>query len=183
MVWGLSSQQSADELSSPEPPSFTLWHRAVFQGNAAVRFPPEGMGTHTSSWGQDRVWRHRAAPLLPQLPSQILSFQPRCGAAHPNAWQKNSLWGKGRWGDSHYRETEALSTHTLLFSPRHVCATIPTCSDPWGSGGRRRLQHAERVMKPSQTFCSAVTTTALCYLCCFQHKFKPCPHTCYQVEN
>lgn len=114
-VWSLSSQQSADELSSPEPPSFTLWHWAVFQGNAAVRFPPQGMGTHTSSWGQDRVWGHGAAPPLPQLPSQILSFQPRCGAAHPNARRRNSLWGKGRWGDGHHRETEALSTHTLAF--------------------------------------------------------------------
>lgn len=63
----------------------------------------------------------------------------------------------------------------LLFSPRRVCVTIPTCSEPRGSRGRRHLQHAEHVMKPSQTFCSAVTTTAPCYPCCFQHKSKPYP--------
>lgn len=71
----------------------------------------------------------------------------------------------------------------LLFSPRHVCVTIPTCSEPRGSGGRRCLQHAEHVMKPSQTFSSAVTTTAPCCLQCFQHKSKPYPHTCYHEEN
>lgn len=117
-----------------------------------------------------------------------LSCPAKSSPSSPDAEQLTPMHGRrthcGAWADGGTVTIEKLrhcQPTPLLFSPRHVCVTIPTCSEPRGSGGRRRLQHAERVTKPFQTFCSAVT--APCYLCCFQHKFKPCPHTCYQVEN
>lgn len=109
--------------------------------------------------------------LCPSCPAKFSPSSPDAEQLTPTHGGETHCGARAGGGTVTIEKLRHCQPTPLLFSLRRVCVTIPTCSEPRGSGGRRCLQHIEHVMKPSQTFCSAVTTT--CYLCCFQHKSKP----------
>lgn len=107
---------------------------------ATGRFPGKRSGTlpacrhgHThqppgANWGVKAQLCTSSAPTAqtnPPLPA-------RGGTARPSALQRHSPWGKGRQVDSYRRGADALSPTPFLSSPRLVCVTIPTRSEPPG---------------------------------------------------